>query len=156
MLARCFCRLPEVRYDRSQSSATSERVSQTHAKKFNQLLSNMKRGRSPPAVDKEKWVVNVSQRTLSPVEITALEKGFNFSIAPKKIPVAKILSSVENGFFSLNQSTKDRQKIMAHNIALVSSRSLQRTGDFRVLPVALNMLSQTVKLKERCKPSKVF
>ena len=43
---------------KQSTTATSERVSQTHAKKFNQLLSNiMKRGRSPPVVDKEKWVV---------------------------------------------------------------------------------------------------
>ena len=76
----------------------------------------MKRGRSPPVVDKEKWVVNVSQRTLSPVEITALEKGFKFSIAPKKIPVAKILSSVENGIFSLNQSAKDTIRVSIANI----------------------------------------
>lgn len=65
---------------------------------------------------KEKWVVNVSQRTLGPVEITALEKGFNFSIPPKKIPVAKILSSVENGIFSLKQSVKDTIRVSVANI----------------------------------------
>ena len=53
---------------------------------------------------------------MSPVEITALEKGFNFSIAPKKIPVARILSSVENGIFSLNHSTKDTIRVSIANI----------------------------------------
>ena len=101
---------------KQSTTATSERVSKTHAKKLNQLLSNMKRRRSPPVVDKEKWVVNVSQCTLSPVEIPALEKAFNFSIAPKKIPVAKILSSVENGIFSLNQSAKDTIRVSIANI----------------------------------------
>ena len=102
---------------KQSTTATSERVSQTHAKKFNKLINNKKRGRSPPIVDKEKWVVHVLlQRTLGPVEITALEKGFNFSIAPKTIPVAKILSSVENGSFSLSQSAKDTIRVSIANI----------------------------------------
>ena len=84
------------------------------SKKFSQLTNNRKP--SPPVVNKEKWVVNVSQRTLGPVEITALEKGLNFSINPKKIPVAKILSSVENGIFILNQSTKDTIRVSVANI----------------------------------------
>ena len=98
-----------------QSTKTaSEKVSQTHTRKLNQLTSNKKP--SPPTADKEKWVVNVSQRTLNPVEISALEKGSNFSIAPKKIPVAKILSSVENGIFSLNQTAKDTIRVSVANI----------------------------------------
>ena len=96
------------------TTVTPERVSQTHAKKFSQLTSNKKP--NPPVVDKQKWVVNVSQRTLGPVETTALEKGFNFSIAPKKIPVAKILSSVENGIFSLNQTAKETIRVSVANI----------------------------------------
>ena len=53
---------------------------------------------------------------MGPVEITALEKGLNFSITPKKIPVVKILSSVENGIFSLNQSPKDTIRVSVANI----------------------------------------
>ena len=99
---------------KQSTTDTSERVSQTHAKKFSQLTNNKKP--SPPVVDKGKWVVNVSQRTLGPVKITALEKGLNFSITPKKIPVAKILSSVENGIFSLNQLAKDTMRVSVANI----------------------------------------
>ena len=108
--------LSTERLVRSARSTTdsSERVSQTHAKKFSQLINNKKPG--PPVVDKGKWVVNVAQRTLGSVEITALEKGLNFSITPKKIPVAKILSSVENGIFSLNQLAKDTIRVSVANI----------------------------------------
>ena len=53
---------------KQSTTATSERVSQTHAKKFNQLLSSMKRGRSPPVVDKEKWVVNLLRTFLRTVK----------------------------------------------------------------------------------------
>ena len=81
------------------AEATSKKISEMHTKKFNQLKGKKKPNSTK--VDNEKWVVNCSQRTLDPIEITALEKGLNFSITPKKIPVAKILSSVENGIFSL-------------------------------------------------------
>ena len=79
-----------------------------------ETTNNKKPG--PLVVDKGKWVVNVSQRTLGPAENTALEKGLNFSITPKKIPVAKILSSVENGILSLNQLAKDTIRVSVSNI----------------------------------------
>ena len=99
---------------KQSTTDTSEKVSQTHAKKFSQLTNKKKH--SPPVLDKEKWVLNLAQRTLGPVEITALEKGLNFSMTLKKIPVAKILSSVENGIFSLNQSAKDTIRVSVANI----------------------------------------
>ena len=62
-------------------------------------------------VDQEKWVVNISKRDLTPVEITALRKGLNFSITPDKVPVSKILSSIETGIHNLSQSAKDTIRV---------------------------------------------
>ena len=53
---------------------------------------------------------------MGPLKITAPEKGLNFSMTPKKIPLAKNLSSVENGIFSLNQSAKDTIRVSVANI----------------------------------------
>ena len=44
---------------------------------------------------------------MTPVEITALRKGLNFSITTTKLPVSKILSSIERGIYGLSQSAKD-------------------------------------------------
>ena len=76
-----------------------------HVRKINDLIRD-KMQRST-VVDQEKKVVNISKRVLTPVEITALKKGLNFSITPNKVPVSKILSSIEMGIYSLSQSAKD-------------------------------------------------
>ena len=68
------------------SKATTVEISATHARKYNQLKGNNKAS-SSNLVNKDKWVNNISERTLSPVEIAALMKGFNFAITPKKVPV---------------------------------------------------------------------
>ena len=80
-------------------------VAETHTSKINKLIG-IKTHRST-VVDQEKWVVSISKRDLTPVEITALRKGLNFSITPNKVPVSKILSSIETGIHNLSQSTKD-------------------------------------------------
>ena len=43
-------------------------------------------------------------------------KGFNFAITPKKVPVSKILSSIETGIYSLSQTAKDTVRVGVTNI----------------------------------------
>ena len=43
-----------------------------------------------------KWVVNLSSRTLSSAEKNVLSKGLNFAPAPRKIPTAHMVATVEN------------------------------------------------------------
>ena len=59
------------------SKATTVEISATHTRKYNQLKGNNKAS-SSNLVNKDKWVNNISERTLSPVEIAALMKGFFF------------------------------------------------------------------------------
>ena len=68
----------------------------THTRKITKPIG--KKTQRSTVVDQEKWVVNISKRDLTPVEITALRKGLNFSITPNKVPVSKILSSIETVF----------------------------------------------------------
>ena len=46
-------------------------------------------------IDKSKWIVNLSTKTLSPHEKDLLEKGLNFSVTPKNIPTKGIVVKVE-------------------------------------------------------------
>ena len=46
-------------------------------------------------IDKFKWVVSFSTKTLSPNEKNLLEKGLNFSVTPKNIPTKDIVAKVE-------------------------------------------------------------
>ena len=97
------------------SKATTVEISATHTRKYNQLKGN-KKASSRNLVNKDKWVNNISERTLSPVEIAALVKGFNFAITSKKVPVSKILSSIETGIYSLSQTAKDTVRVGVTNI----------------------------------------
>ena len=96
------------------SKATTVEISATHTRKYNQLKGN--NDSSSNLVNKEKWVKNISKGTLSPEEIAALVKGFNFAITPKKVPVSKILSSIETGIYNLSQTAKDTIRVGVTNI----------------------------------------
>ena len=97
------------------SKATTVEISATHTRKYNQLKGNNKAS-SSNLVNKDKWVNNISKRTLSPVEIAALMKGFNFAITPKEVLVSKILSSIDTGIYSLSQTAKDTVRVGVTNI----------------------------------------
>jgi len=45
----------------------------------------------------------------------ARKKGLNFSTTPKKVPVSKLLSSIETGIRSLSQSAKDTIRVSVAN-----------------------------------------
>lgn len=38
-------------------------------------------------VDKDRWVINLSNRQLDPDETSALQNGLNFATTPRSIPV---------------------------------------------------------------------
>ena len=45
----------------------------------------------------DRWVVNLSSRTLSSAEKSILSKGLNFALAPRRIPIPRIVAAVESG-----------------------------------------------------------
>jgi len=92
------------------SKTTTVEISATHTRKYKQLKGNNKSS-STNLENKDKWAKNISKRTLSPVKIAALMEGFNFAITPKKVPVSKILSSIENSIYSLSQTAKDIMRV---------------------------------------------
>ena len=69
------------------SSKTKER----HKKKFDNLLAE----RSHPESYGSRRVVNLSTKQLDESHILALSKGLNFAPAPKKIPTAHLVATIE-------------------------------------------------------------
>ena len=59
-------------------------------------LDNILRKRESHAVN-DRWVGNMSSRTLSTPEKSILSKGLNFAPAPKRIPISRMVIAVENG-----------------------------------------------------------
>lgn len=48
---------------------------------------------SPSTTNKDKWVINISNKQLNELETSFLRYGLDFSITPTNIPIPKILAS---------------------------------------------------------------
>ena len=57
-------------------------------------------------VNRDKWVLNISGKPLNNTKTTALQKGTNFALAPKKIPRAEIVVGIEDGISGLPEDEK--------------------------------------------------
>lgn len=63
-----------------------------HMEKLNNIR---KKEGSVRSIDKSRWVVNMSQTTLTPIQNEVLELGLNFSTVSSRPPLKKILSEAE-------------------------------------------------------------
>ena len=59
-----------------------------------------------PYVDKNRWVINLSNRQLSEHESSALQNGLNFATTHKTVPTSRIVANVESGIYNLSGSAK--------------------------------------------------
>lgn len=82
-------------------------------RKFDTLLERADEGVRCRQTD-QRWVVNLSSRLLSRAEEDVLARGLNFAPAPKKVPVAEIVATVEDGLrrTGLPQAQLARAKIV--------------------------------------------
>ena len=85
--------------------------------KFECLREEVQRHR--PIADKSSWIKNLSDRVLSADEVSVLQKGFQFAVTPKSIPIRDFVSEVEQSIFRLNDADKslvrsDVCKILRH------------------------------------------
>ena len=60
-----------------------------------------------PQVDKSKWVINLSSRSLSDAEVSLLQKGLNFAVTPTSIPATEIVAKVESAIRPLDAEQAD-------------------------------------------------
>ena len=88
--------------------------------KFNRLVSRKdNQTRTGDIVDKDRWIINLSDKQLSESQKSLLEKGMKFSITENKIPKDEIISKVES-------SLKGIEKVEADTIRAKVSLTLQQ------------------------------
>ena len=92
-----------VTYHNNTYENETKKVKNRHLKKFDNLLKKHQH-QQPPAentIDKSKWIVNLSSKTLTPAEENLLQNGLNYSITPQTIPTADIIAKVETAIRTL-------------------------------------------------------
>ncbi len=67
-------------------------------------------------VDKSKWVVNISSRSLTKTEVEVLQKGPKFAPAPSETPYKEIVANIEAGIDNLNDDSKEIVRNATMNI----------------------------------------
>ena len=82
---------------------TSYECKERQKRKFDCMMRHTAEGTRPRQPD-DRWVVNLSSRTLSAAERRVLARGLNFAPAPRRIPVTEIVTAVEDGLRRANHS----------------------------------------------------
>ena len=82
-----------------------QKVHKSH-KKFTNVSKETDKNQSTP-INKDNWVVNLSNKPLSPDERSILVKGPKFAPTPQKIPTKDIVDEVEAAIVRLPDDTKD-------------------------------------------------
>ncbi|XP_068716948.1 uncharacterized protein [Montipora capricornis] len=77
------------------------RIKAGHTRKLQALEGKSNQSTTRNTVNCEKWVLNISSKPLTDTEKSALQKGMNFAIAPKKIPTAEFVAAVEDSITKL-------------------------------------------------------
>jgi len=79
-------------------------------RKFEKLLREKRASVShtkTPYVNKAKWVINLSSRSLRDAEESLLKKGLNFAVTPTNILATDIIAKVESAVRSLDEERAD-------------------------------------------------
>ena len=99
-----------------------KKVKNRHLKKFNNLLKKHQHQQPPTenTIEKSKWIVNLSSKTLTPAEENLLQNGLNYSITPQTIPTADIIAKVQTAIRTL----PDEEEV--ENIKAKTSLILQK------------------------------
>lgn len=149
---------PEVTEFIEQAQLREHNVCKTRQiEKFRKLQSNLKRkevnngqvGNSIATECMSRWVTNSSKRILNDPELSVLQKGLNFAVTPKHVPVVDIITITEGACRSLNSGQSDelRAKILNvldkhdviqdHNITkeeVKALESLRKDTSIKILP----------------------
>ena len=87
--------VPDFNNINKKSEESAEAVFPLHQdKKFNRMREKASVGQQP-GIDQQRWVVNLSSRTLTNMKQQVLRRGLNFTPAPQKIPLMDITAAVE-------------------------------------------------------------
>ena len=84
-----------------------------HFKVIN-AIHNVRKSESHDPI-KKKWVINLSDTTLTESQNQVLQLGLNFALAPKHVPVQKVIASVEKCLYKVTgaEATHIRSKVVS-------------------------------------------
>ena len=116
----------------TRAISVRDNINERHSKKLNNLANEYRNSNN---VDKTKWVVNISSRSLTKTEVEVLQKGPKFAPAPSNIPYKEIVANIETGIGNLADDTKelvrnatasilDKAQLPANNVSKYEKRAL--------------------------------
>ena len=193
---RLFTQLPSDVYEEvgqwMAHARTTEfdNIRQRQKQKFEHILAKSKRAGTQDTTivnvnkqDKDdlqsKWVVNLSDRVLTPHETSLLKKGLNFAVAPTSIPVNDYIIGIESACNLLGPNSQQAQTLRADCVKIIkhasppkpnitakeklSLRSLAKDPDIMILPadkgravVVLNAQDYKAKAKALLSDRKTY
>ena len=78
----------------------------------NQVLgSNEEKESKELEKEKEKWVINISSKPLTPDQEKLLAHGPNYAIVPKELPIAQYVAAVENACTKLEEGKEEEFRV---------------------------------------------
>jgi len=101
--------LDRISYEQSQK--TYLQSTERQIKKYNNLSPQNK-----PQSSLVNTVKNLSNKSMSPIMVSALAKGPNFAVAPNKIPKEEIISQIESSIYRLPSEQADNIRTQVANI----------------------------------------
>ena len=146
------------------ASKLKEKVKNRHSQKLTDMGAFVT---EDPYVDKNRWVINLSNRQLSEHETSALQNGLNFATIPKTVPTSHIVANIESGIYNLSGSAKATIRASVVNILrnskpettqnitrqqLAAVRTLQRDPTVTVVPADKGkavVVMDTVEYREK-------
>ena len=166
-----------VRFTQNASQVENDRVKSRHIEKYRKLKERKQTVSEQESTDnrtsdsgsdnKSKWVVNLSSRKLNDHEINVLNKGLNYGVSPRALPVEDFIVATEVACDKLDSASKQelRAKVTsilknakppANNINAKDRRAisdLKKDDDIIILPADKGKI--TVVLDSESYESKV-
>ena len=91
---------------------------------------------------KSKWVVNLSDRTLSPGETSLLEKGLNFAVTPSTLPAKDYVIGIEQACKLIGPESKQADRLRADCCKILKNTPLPKSNIRKEEKEALHSLSK--------------
>lgn len=117
------------------SNTIFEKTKVRQRQKFDNLVQRKQQGaicrdRTPreETVDRSRWVVDISKHELGDSEHNVLEKGLNFAVTPKSLPIKDYLVSTELAckLLSCQQKGCNCARVIRLTAVIVSAERLDR------------------------------
>ena len=140
-------------FQKARCDKSMAQIRERHVRKYNSLLerkstSNNENGLE---VDKDRWIINLSNKDLSSSEKSLLSRGLNFGIAPTYIPKKDIIAEVEGKLDYLEKaesiSVGDGASIRAEICTILTNSALPKDNISRKERKALTDLRKDNSIK---------